>query len=311
MKKILSVTSALLFAVVFGSLLSSALGINAFIGVGSLSAASLLAVPSGGFAFGGLFLPVIKADKAKALEFKNQARVLSSFEGGANSFEGGANSYLGVDTGLSFVGKKGDGGKFVDEIGTNVSYGFSISNSNTSTKVIAINATDLATAANIAAYTGQTVDGILTDGTILTNVTGTPSNAKLKLAYLQNFIAKNPTRVVEMIIQSDTAAQFDEQIQIGAFSPFRTLGINSFDLTNYIDPRNLNDKKAIIPLALDAPEFQLDDQSILLIPVVAESTVKITFKIGLISNQADGLFTKAQQAYSQMKANGVINRTDY
>jgi hypothetical protein len=312
MKKILQITTMFLFAIVLGNVVSSALGINAFIGVGVLSAASAasLAFPSvPGLSFNTLFLPAL--DKNVAQEYKKQARVFTSYEGGANSYEGGAMSYRDRDVSMSFAGAErssadNQGAAFVKEIGTNISYSFRIANAAVTDKVVAFLPTFLLTAANIASYSGQTVDGVLTDGTIATSVTGTATDAALKIAYLQEFIKNNPTRIVEIIIQSDVAAQFSQTIVIGQASPFRKLSSNSLDLTDFTPPTNFNDKKAIIPIAVVFPEMQLDNQTIILLPVTAESTVKVTLKIGLVHNPAAALYNKATQAWDAMKEAGIV-----
>jgi hypothetical protein len=312
MKKILQISSAMLFAVVFGAILSSALGINAFIGVSSVAALSFAIPAIPGVVSNTLFLPAIdrsNVDRAAAQEFKKQARVLTSYEGGANSYEGGA--FRNGDLSMSFAGSErsqanNNGAAFVKEIGTNISYSFKITNAAAADKVVALLPTFLLTAANIAAYSGQTVDGVLTDGTIATSVTGSATDSALKIAYLQEFIKNNPTRIVEMIIQSDSAEQFSQTIVIGQASPFRKLSTNSLDLTDFTPPTNFNDKKAIIPIAVVFPEMQLDNQTLILLPVPTDTSVKVTLKIGLVHNPSSTLYNKATQAWDAMKEAGIV-----
>jgi hypothetical protein len=313
MKKILSITAVALFAVVFGSLISSALGINAFIGVGSVGAASLVLsnVTIPGVSFNTLVFPMPNqnVDRAAAQEYKRQSRVLTSYEGGANSYEGGANSYMGKSTKYSYAGEQrnGDGAAFAKEIGSNISFGFRITNTDSADQYIAWLPTFLGSAANLASYTGQTVDGVLTDGTIVTGkVTGASTDSALKIAYMQEFIKNNPARIVEIVMQSDSADQFATQFVIGQVSPFRKLSTNSLDLTDYTPPTNFNDKKAIIPIAVSFPEMQLDNQTLILIPVKAGSVLKVTIKIGLVHNPASMLYADGTNAWDAMKADGIV-----
>jgi hypothetical protein len=241
----------------------------------------------------------------RQLEIEAEQR-LSSFSGKANNYDGNnydGDNYMGMDDdGLSFAG---NGKSFLTELNSNLSFGFSITNALTTTQVIALTPTFLGTAAKIASYTGQTVDAVLTDGTLKTSVTAASLNTKRKIEYLQNFINRNPTRVIQMIIQADTDGQLEEQIVLSQISPFRDLANNTLNITDYVSPEQLTQKKAVIELALDFPQFQLDDQNVLLLPVVP-GTVKVTWRIGAIRNPASELFNKAKKAYRNMTEKGVL-----
>lgn len=245
------------------------------------------------------------AAQARALEAEAEER-LSSFAGKGNNYDGDnydGDNYIGMnDDGVDF---NGNGKSFITELNSNLTFGFSIVNATAGRQVIAITPTFLGTAAKIAAYTGETVDGILADGTIKTSVTGASLQTKRKIEYLQNFVARNPTRVTEMTIQADNEAQLEEVITLAQLSPFRDLANNTLLLTNYVDPNQLTQKKAIVPLAIEFPEFQLDDQNVLLLPVTV-GTVKVTFKIGAIKNPASELFRKGKKAYSNLRAKGLM-----
>lgn len=230
---------------------------------------------------------------------------LSSYQGedsyeGEDSFEGEDN-YVGADD--DHVDFNGAGKSFLNEDRSSITYSFRLTNAAAANKVIALTPTYLGTAAALATATGETVDGVLTDGTIITNVTGTAGNSKLTIAGLQNFIKQNPTRILEMTIVSNDTSSFEEKITYQHLSPFRSLENNTIPLTDYVDPKQFNTKKAIIPIARDYPKCQLDDQTMILIPiggtnVVATTgvTLNVTLRLGAIVNNAVTLNKKASRA---------------
>jgi len=288
MKKFLFITCAFL-ALIFAPELSNAANVVADCNLSEL------------FNFAGSAGTITLATfglSAAQLEAEAMQR-LSNYDG--NNYDG--DNYVGMDD--DAVDFQGAGRSFLTELNSNLSFGFSINNALTTRQVIALTPSFLLTAANIAAYLGQTVDGVLTDGTIKTSVTATALQTKRKIAFLQEFIKNNPTRITEMVVQADNDGQLEEQIVLAQVSPFRDLANNVLLLTNYVDPRQLNTKKAVIPLALEFPQFQLDDQNIILLPVTP-GTVKVTFKIGAIRNNASQLYNKAKRAYNNAQRVGLI-----
>jgi hypothetical protein len=250
---------------------------------------------------------------------------LSSYNGGESSYEGGNESsyeggnnevgYLGVgDDQVSF---NGDPRKsFLTEQHSSVKFGYKITNATSGTVVLALTPAFFESASAITAATGETCDGIITDGTIITNVTATALDSKHKIAPFLSFIKRNPTRAIEMIIQSNTDASYEETIIIKPVSPFRMLGNAYLPLTNYLSPDQFNSKKVIVPLHRDFPDFQFDDQNLVLLPiggtnVVATTgvTLNITFKIGGVLNNAETLARKAgkaQNTMNKMRMRGVL-----
>lgn len=245
--------------------------------------------------------------KTGSIEEMNAAALarLSSLQGDEDEFEGsefeGSDNYVGADD--DHVDFNGHGKSFLNEERSSITYSFKLTNAAAGKKVIALTPTYLTTAAAMATATGETVDGVLTDGTIITNVTGAAGNSKLTIAGLQAFIKQNPTRILEMTIVSNDTSSFEEKITFQHLSPFRALDNNTIPLTDYIKPDQFNTKKAIVPVAKEYGNVQLDDQTMILLPIGGTDTVattgvilNITLRLGAILNQAAALNKKATRA---------------
>lgn len=233
-----------------------------------------------------------------------------SYEGGREYYEGGSDNYIGQDDdSLHFQGSQEN---FAGEGAGTVNFGFTLVNAAAANKVIAITPTYLTTAAALATATGETVDGVLTDGTIITNVTGTAGNSKLTIAGLQAFIAKNPAKLTKMTIVSTDTSTFETNLVYQDLSPFRTLSNNRIPLTKYVDPRQFNTKKAVVDFYTDYPDFQLDDQKMILITIGGTNVVatvgvqlNITLEFGVVYNTARSLATKAVRAHKNLVKMGL------
>ena len=235
----------------------------------------------------------------------NGDRKVSRYEGGSDNYEGGGeDNYTGEgDDMLSFSG----GSSYLGENSGTVNYKFSLTNAAAADKKIALTPTYLATAAALAVATGETVDGVLTDGTIITNVTGTAGNSKLTIAGLQAFTLRNAAKLTRMTIVSNSATSFETDIVYQDLSPFRSLQNNRIPITKYVSPNQYNTLKGVLDLYLDYPEMQLDHQKKILITVGGTNrvatvgvTLDITLEFGVVNNVAQSLAKKSQRAHRVM-----------
>jgi hypothetical protein len=239
-----------------------------------------------------------KPKTVEAIELAAKQR-LSSLNG--DSFEG-SGEYTGAGDDMLYF--SGSGSSFLSEEGSSLTYSFKLQNTGADDKVIALVPTYLGTADEIANATGETVDGVLTDGTIITDVVATAGKSKLTIAGLQKFTERNASRILDITISSNTEATFERDIVYQHLSPFRSLGNNSVPLTEYVDPDQQNSKKAIIPVGRDYPDFQLNDQTVILIPIGGTSTagasggekITVTIRFGAILNMANSLQAKTEKA---------------
>lgn len=250
-------------------------------------------------------------------EIRNDAAArLSHFDGGANSYEGGdpnqyqggdENNYIGLnDDSVDFCG----GNSFMTEGGSAIQFSFTLTNATAANKVIALTPTFLGSASAIATNTGETCDYVLTDGTIDTNITGTAANSKLKIAYLQNFILRNPSRLIRMTVKSNSEDGFlGSEMVIGQADPYRSPSINRLPITKFVSTDQYNAKKAVIDFReAGYQDMQLDDQNIILIRisgtnVVATTgeTLNVTLEFGAVNNPARSLSVKAKKAFRTME----------
>ena len=112
------------------------------------------------------------------------------------------------------------------------------------------------------------------------------------------FIKYNPTRIVELVIESNTAKTFEQQIVYGPISPFSNEKRKKILLTKVTRPDQFNDKKGFLDIS--RLNVQLDNQNVILFKVGAGEKISITYKIGGILNTAASLVTKAAKAQVNM-----------
>ncbi len=222
-------------------------------------------------------------------------------------------NYVGAEE-SNYVGDQDDtvsfsGGakSFLTEHHSDLRFGFKLTNLMAATKVVAVAYGDFPTAATINTYTGETVDALLTDGTLAGSssaiLTGVAANPKLTIAHLQRFVKKNPTALVEIVLQANSDEAWKEKLTIIKANPFYPAETKYLDLNDYLDQYQQQSKKITIPVQRVFPDFKMDDQAIILLPIGGTDTVattgvsiQVTFKIGAINNQAGALPKKRSKA---------------
>lgn len=243
---------------------------------------------------------------------------LSSFTGNHESdFEGsyeGDENYVGLgDPSLQFCG----GQSFLSVGGaSDLTFSFRLTNATSAKKIIALTPTYLGTAAALATAAGQTVDYLLADGTIATNITGTASDTRVTIANFQNFTLRHPSQIVEIMIGANSALAFNEVIVCTELSPFRQLASNKIPLTKYLSPDQYNTQKVVLPLWKDFPWVAANDQLAILIPIGGTETVAttgvildFTISFGAIRNTAAELNHKVNLAtrnITKMRIKGLV-----
>jgi len=235
----------------------------------------------------------------------------------SSNYEGGNDFYLGdMDDDVSFIG---NAKSFISELKNGIQFGFRIKNelSGNNTKIIALCpafyetlGVDVTASGSPLVYSATThyhntadmkaagieFDYILDDGVIGTSITATAQ--RFKIRQLLAFVKNNPLRVPEIIIQANSTSAFEETMTIIQATPFRKLGDSQILLTDWFSPNQFQDKKIIVP----TPNLQLDDQTVILIPIQAGSELIFTFKIGAVSNRASALNKKAIRAMHNVDA---------
>lgn len=214
-------------------------------------------------------------------------------------------AYVGSDD--DTVSFSGGAKSFLTEHRSDLRYSFNLQNKMAASKVVALAYGDFPTAASITTYTGETVDALLTDGTIAgsstTIVTATAANPKLTIAHLQRFVKKNPTALVEIVLQANSDEAWKEKLTIIKANPFFPAETKYLDLNDFLDQYQQQSKKITIPVQQIFPDFQMDDQAIILLPIAGTDTIattgislQVTLKVGAINNQAGALPKKRAKA---------------
>lgn len=209
-------------------------------------------------------------------------------------------SYTGAgDPGLQF---NGGASSFADENKTGLHYSMTLANAgaNAVDRLIAIVPGYLSNAADIKDAAGNVVDAIIKEGLVIGVVAdgdalfanGLPKS----LNEFLGFIKYNPTRFTGLKMKVDDAEQFDESIYIKQMSPFRNLTDDQIYPANYKDSSQTDDKRVEIPLE----NFQMDNNTIVIMKVKAGRTVTLTWFAGAIKNNAYELAVKAQTARAGM-----------
>ncbi len=118
------------------------------------------------------------------------------------------------------------------------------------------------------------------------------------------FVRNNPTRIPEILIQSNTTLTYQQIMRIKPISPVRELGEKTIHLTEYFDQKmNRVDFITVPTHGFGKSGLQFDDQTLIIMEIPAavggvDTTVGFTFKFGVSRNQASELATKAAIAKS-------------
>lgn len=219
-------------------------------------------------------------------------------------------NYSGTPLGqpFEFNGELAPASGFAREFGRGLEFGLTISNTYSTTKVVALNAAFFDSLARLAAAGHGDVDAILDDGVILTDgadqsITVTPKDAKKSIYSLIEFTKRNPARITAMTIHSSTTSQFEQSITQEVASPFSNKGDKRLDLSPYFRPGQYRDEKIEVNLINNGQAIEMNDQNIVKFPIVSGATLSITFYFGGISNQAKVLHEAANMAHAKLAGN--------
>jgi hypothetical protein len=211
----------------------------------------------------------------------------------------------GVYTGQGDPGLQFNGGasSFADENKTGLNYSVTISNTgaNAVDRLIALLPGYLSNAADIKDASGTAVAAIIKEGAeVVGTVDGgdnlAASGQPKSVNEFLGFLKFNPTRFTGLKMKVDDSAQFDEAIYIKQMSPFRNLTDDFIYPSNYKGSGDSDDKRAEIPLE----NFQMDNNTVVILKVKAGRTVNLTWFAGAIKNQAYELAVKAATARQSM-----------
>lgn len=195
---------------------------------------------------------------------------------------------LGSNGLISFSGKASD---FTRENESSLVASIQLTNSSNAKKRIVIFPGDLNSVEEIAAVAGISADAIAKDGVVIEDAEHHPVILCVaeNLTYLQRFLKRNPTRVVEMQITADTKAQLAHKITFTTISPFDKLGAHSFRPNDY---RKASDNDTLMS-EIVCGDIQLDDQTVMDVELAANSGITISLFFGAMRNDSKTLSEQA------------------
>jgi hypothetical protein len=194
--------------------------------------------------------------------------------------------------GMGLVRLSGGGNSFQDEKATQAVFQIKINNIDTADHVIALHPGNLATVAEILTVAGVTVGAIAKDGVVITDKVTCTTKTNTTLGFFQRFVNSNPTRIVRMQIASNEADQLDETITLAKINPTQKLGSIEVTPSNSKKATDTNVKLVIV----DLPNYQLDDQSVWFVNLLAGRTLTINLYLGASRNDAATLEELASAA---------------
>lgn len=174
-------------------------------------------------------------------------------------------------------------------------FSLSIANTSGDTKVIALNpayfdtlaivigaavtegaaTTKMRSDATQIAAAGYTCDGVIDDGTIISGVTCTASNARFKIRDFLQYIRLNPTRIKKITIACANTDAYEKTITVTVVNPTGNQGDEYINLTNYFATQQYNEDKIVVPFEGDGAAF--NDETLWTMPIDTARTVTITF----------------------------------
>ena len=151
---------------------------------------------------------------------------------------------------------------------------------------------------------GYKVDAVLTDGVCLKYIDRKGKTctivAESKALPIENFLCYCKyfdIRIPEITIESNNIKAFKRTMKIIYVNPFKIE--NNFQILNiadYFSPHQASHSKIIMP----TPDFQLDNNTLLLIDIDPDIELLITYKIGVIYSTAHALRSKYEMAMNNI-----------
>jgi len=141
---------------------------------------------------------------------------------------------------------------------------------------------------NLTARPGQLTDGVFNDIDGDAGLSAASTQARVRIAEMQQFFKENPTRVVRMRIQTNVEAQLLNTIECGKLDIFRSIGSETIYPATFIDSNSFN--KDIVVFDTD---LQIDDRSDIITTIAANSITTYTLYCGATLDKSNELQVKA------------------
>lgn len=161
---------------------------------------------------------------------------------------------------------------------------------------------------------GFNIAGILRDGQVVPGATVGTNDVvltplrKQTWKMLQQFIKRNPSRLIGFSISSDNVDMYETEMVVKPSSPFNDQSEKTIDLSEYYSPDQFSAKKVEVDLINDNNDFSFDDQNTAVMTLLANTSAVITLRFAGIGNQAKKFDNKAKggrdNAQAKMLARG-------
>ncbi|GAA4353033.1 hypothetical protein GCM10023185_13250 [Hymenobacter saemangeumensis] len=135
---------------------------------------------------------------------------------------------------------------------------------------------------------GQMTDGEFYDRNGQVGLQAYSTNARVKLIEILQFFKENPTRVVQMRIQTNKDEQLLNTIELQRLDIFKAQGSDTITPSTYIGSNSFNTN--IVTFDTD---FQIDDRSDILTTIAPDSTTTYTLFCGATLDKSQELAVKA------------------
>ena len=219
----------------------------------------------------------------------------------ANSQEAKVIAYTGKGDMVDF----GNANSFAGEKITGREYGMTIANAGVADKVVAICPGDFSNLAELKKKFNA--DCIITDGatTDEADVTVTAHDDKNPIEKFLSYVAKTPTRVVHLALDSNSKTQFSKSIEMHqGVSPFESSRDTTISLRKFVGANQQQTDRAEIDLLSNGTPLEFSMESVILVKVVAGSSLDINMTIGGRISVASHLRNRANLAYNYLALKG-------
>ena len=177
----------------------------------------------------------------------------------------------------------GDAGSFANEkaLITKRIFGFTVTNTNAAAQKVILTPSYSPSNANRVIRTGH----IPYNGGAEADLNANSVNDKT-IEEILSFIAKHPTRIQNLQIESTDASQLSQQLVIQQKSIFSTPESEQLTLASFKSPNFLNDKMVIVSKS----NFQLDIDTEISVIIPPGASTTFTFYAGGVFNEAELLY---------------------
>ena len=162
---------------------------------------------------------------------------------------------------------------------------FSITNTSTEDKTIAVFPGRLTTIKEIYRYAGVDVDAIANEGEIKdSSNTAIATCSSKTLALAQGWFKDHPTRFCKLKLQTDNEIQFGKEIGISTYQLGKTTGTKTIRPIEFVSPA-----QNIKTLCEIEVSMQLDDATVMFLEIGAGRTLDVSLQIVTELNTATAL----------------------